>query len=276
MTTIHLNPTNFFFVWVFVVSISAVQAQTPFHWPKGKKAAIVLTYDDALTSQLTIAIPQLNKAKLKGTFFLMGNMTPSQFEQWRAASNKGHELGNHSLYHPCASTSFKMPPQYFAENYSLFTMLREIAAMNLVLYGIDNKQKRTYAYPCTQTLAGTRDYKDTLKLSGLISYARGGGDKHAIVTDFQHVDPYLVPSWGFSDSPSGEQLISFVKDVEASGGMGVVMFHGVGGDYLSVSAEAHQQLVTYLKQHRKELWVMPFKDVMDYMMATRDGGGKQK
>jgi peptidoglycan/xylan/chitin deacetylase (PgdA/CDA1 family) len=276
MTTFYLNPSKILFVWFFVVGISTALAQTQFHWPKGKKSAVVLTYDDALTSQLTIAIPQLNKAKLKGTFFLMGSMTLSQFKQWKVASKKGHELGNHSLYHPCASTSFKMPPQYYAENYSLHTMLREIAAMNLVLYGIDGKQSRTYAYPCTQTVAGTRDYKDTLKLSGLISYARGGGDKHAIVTDFQHVDPYLVPSWGFSDNPSGEQLISFVKEVEAVGGLGVMMFHGVGGDYLSVSAEAHQQLVTYLKDHHKEIWVMPFKDVMDYVVATHGDAGKQK
>ena len=35
-------------------------AQTP--WPAGKTAAIVLTYDDALDSQLDVAIPQLDAA----------------------------------------------------------------------------------------------------------------------------------------------------------------------------------------------------------------------
>ena len=34
------------------------------------KAIISLTYDDALESQLSVAIPQLNSMGLKGTFFL--------------------------------------------------------------------------------------------------------------------------------------------------------------------------------------------------------------
>jgi peptidoglycan/xylan/chitin deacetylase (PgdA/CDA1 family) len=263
-------------LFFLVLSMFSLQAQNQFHWPKGKKAAIVLTYDDALKSQLQVAVPQLNKAKLKGTFFLDGRMTESQFKLWRGVEKKGHELGNHSLYHPCLSSSFKMPPQYATENYSPYTMLREIAAMNLVLYGIDGKQKRTYAYPCTQTVAGTRDYVDTLKRSNLVAYGRVGGDSHSIIKDLQHLDPYLVPSWGFSDQPSGSQLINFVKEVEAAGGMGVFMFHGVGGDYLSVSAEAHQELLTYLKSHRKDIWVMPFKEVMDYVTTTRDGVKKSR
>jgi hypothetical protein len=53
-----------------VVALLAVPANAQFIWPaKGKKAAIVLTYDDALRSQLDIAIPQLNTAGFHGTFF---------------------------------------------------------------------------------------------------------------------------------------------------------------------------------------------------------------
>ena len=40
------------------------------HWPEQKKAAIVLTYDDALPSQLDLAVPELRRAGLKATFFL--------------------------------------------------------------------------------------------------------------------------------------------------------------------------------------------------------------
>jgi hypothetical protein len=40
-------------------------------------------------------------------------------------------------------------------------------------------------------------------------------------------------------------MIAWVKRVEETGALGVVVFHGVGGDYLSVSADAHQQLLDY-------------------------------
>ena len=44
--------------------VSTASAQIA--WPKGKTAALVFTYDDALRSQLDIAIPQLDAAKLQG------------------------------------------------------------------------------------------------------------------------------------------------------------------------------------------------------------------
>ena len=45
-------------------------ATPAFSWPNGAKAAVSLAYDDALPSQLDTAIPQLNAAGLKGSFYL--------------------------------------------------------------------------------------------------------------------------------------------------------------------------------------------------------------
>jgi hypothetical protein len=46
------------------------------------------------------------------------------------------------------------------------------------------------------------------------------------------------------------------------------MFHGVGGDYLSVSAEAHRGLLRYLEAHADEIWVAPFQQVMQRATAS--------
>jgi peptidoglycan/xylan/chitin deacetylase (PgdA/CDA1 family) len=57
-------------------------------WPGGKQLAVVLTYDDALTSHLDIAIPALDAAGLKGTFFLIGNaLSPEQRRRQKATSS---------------------------------------------------------------------------------------------------------------------------------------------------------------------------------------------
>ena len=37
--------------------VAAVPAAAQTHWPNGAKAAVVLTYDDALTSQLDHVVP---------------------------------------------------------------------------------------------------------------------------------------------------------------------------------------------------------------------------
>ena len=225
----------------------------------------MLTYDDAISSQLNVAIPQLDSAHLTGTFFLTGIINSQTIPKWRAVAAKGYELANHTLYHPCISTAFKANPANYSENYNLYTIIREIASMNNLLYAVDGKTTRTYAYPCTETTVGGVSYVDSLRQSGLIKYARIGGDESDIITDFKKLDPLLVPAWGLPGNNTGAQLIAFVKKVQESGGMGVFMFHGVGGDYITTPAAAHKELLDYLQKNKNDIWVATFQQAMDYI-----------
>jgi peptidoglycan/xylan/chitin deacetylase (PgdA/CDA1 family) len=249
----------------FLLFSFAAHAQQEINWPHHKKAVIVLTYDDAINSQLDVAIPQLDSAHLTATFFLTGIINNQTIPKWRAVSAKGYELANHTLYHPCLSTDYKMNAANASENYSVFAIIREIAMMNNFLFAIDNKTSRTYAYPCTETKVGGMSYVDSLRKSGLIKYARVGGDENAVITNFKNLDPLLVPAWGLPTNKTGAELIAFVKKVEHSGGMGIFMFHGIGGDYITTSAAAHKELLEYLQKNKNEIWVATFQQAMDYV-----------
>ena len=83
-----------------LISITA-HAQQRLVWPHHKKSVIILTYDDALPSQLKTAVPQLEKANLTATFFLTGASVDKSITQWREVAKAGFELGNHTIYHPC-------------------------------------------------------------------------------------------------------------------------------------------------------------------------------
>jgi peptidoglycan/xylan/chitin deacetylase (PgdA/CDA1 family) len=234
-----------------------------------KKAIIVLTYDDALMSQLNIAIPQLDSNHLNGTFFLTGNITDQTLPGWRNAFKHGNELANHTLYHPCLITDGKGNPANNSANYTVYTILREIGMMNNFLRAIDNEKTHTYAYPCTESKVGGINYIDSLRKSGIIKYARMGGDQNAIITDYSKLDPLWVPSWAVVGKITGDGLINFVTKVQKEGGMGVFMFHGVGGDYLTTSAQAHRELLNYLDKHRDVIWVATFKQAMDYVTGVK-------
>jgi sialate O-acetylesterase len=46
----------------------------------------------------------------------------------------------------------------------------------------------------------------------------------------------------------------------------VFLFHGVGGEHsLNVSLEAHRQLLHYLKQQEKQIWIAPFIDIAEHV-----------
>jgi len=249
-----------------LLSYFTARAQDKITWPDHKKAVIVLTYDDALHSQLNVAIPQLDSVKLKGTFFLTGELNSQTIPQWRKASKKGHELANHTVFHPCLSTDDN---PMASEHYTVYRILHEIGVMNNFLFAVDGKSGRTYAYPCTETHVGGKDYVDSLRTHGIIKYARIGGDANAVIIDFKHLDPLQVPSYGLEDHTTADKLIAYVKKVKESGGMGVIMFHGVGGDYITTSAQAHRELLTYLKQNQKDIWITTFQEAMDYVMANK-------
>jgi peptidoglycan/xylan/chitin deacetylase (PgdA/CDA1 family) len=259
-------PIRIAFLAILLVATCS-RAHAQYQWPEGRTAALALTYDDALHSQLDVAIPQLDAAGLKGTFFLDGDITSADMLRWRKIQRTGHELGNHSLFHPCPRAMLPDRKNYFAENYDVDRMLGEISVMNNVLFGIDGASNRTYSVPCSQTMVGGVDYTEGLRRSGLVKYVRTGGDQYkSVIADPRTLDLFRVPSWGPVDKPDGAALIAYAERVRDAKGLGVLQFHGTGGDYLEVSAKAHQQLLDWLRKH-PEVWVAPFQDVLDYVSA---------
>lgn len=58
---------RFYFSFGLLFWVFYLQAQIS--WPAGKKAAVILTYDDGLRSQRDIVMPQLEAKGFRGTFF---------------------------------------------------------------------------------------------------------------------------------------------------------------------------------------------------------------
>ncbi|MBN9465592.1 polysaccharide deacetylase family protein [Brevundimonas sp.] len=224
-------------------------------WPNGRKAAIVLTYDDALPSQIETALPALDARGLKGVFFL-SDIRAEDIPAWRAAAQAGHELGNHTPFHPCLSTTFKADPRYTLEAYSPASLLREIRLQNTLLTAIDGRTSHGFATPCGQTTAGGEDYIEPLRASGLVTYSRGvsasSADLSKAVAD---LDPMNVPARGFSSTDSDGDMIDFAEQAMAGGGLAVFLFHGVGGDHLAVSSKDHAAFLDWLNNHQREVWV---------------------
>jgi len=247
--------------------VCGVSAASATKWPEGAKAAVVLTYDDALVSQLDHAVPVLDAAGFKGTFFLTG-LKPADVPRWRAVAAEGHELGNHTVLHACPASGSSADLSQTSNAYTTERMLKEIEQQNVFLTSLDGKPSHGFASPCGQTLAGGHDYLEALRAAKLVTYARGVyTSPDDLRADVGRMDPMHMPSRGFPEGVTGAQLIDFAKEAEAGGGMAVYLFHGVAGDYLQVSDAAHRELIAWLAAHRSEIWVTTLQGALEWTKA---------
>jgi len=244
----------------FIVSSSA-QLNQP--W-KGKKCAVVLTYDDAINQHLDNAIPVLDSLGLKATFYLTA-FSPSmqtRLNEWKKLAVNGHELGNHTLYHPCIGGKGRewVNPDYDLSKYSVQRMIDETRMTNLFLRALDGKTKRTFAFTCGDMKIGDSSFISGMK-NDFVAARAVRNQMHKInEIDLYNVDCYMV------NGETGEQLIDWVKKATETQSLLVILFHGVGGgNGLDVSLPAHRQLLQYLKEKEKDIWIAPMVDVADFV-----------
>ena len=147
---------------LFLISFCAF-AQDKNPW-NGKKCAVVLTYDDALNVHLDNVIPALDSLNLKGTFYLSGYFPGcrNRLSDWSKAAKGGHELANHTLFHPCTG---KIPgrdwvkPDYDLGSYTMQRLLDEVRMTNV--FSNPWMERR---HELLHTLAGIQKLEMTLTL----------------------------------------------------------------------------------------------------------------
>lgn len=232
---------------------------------KGKKCAVILTYDDALNVHLDKVIPMLDSFKLKGTFYLIASspVVAKRMSEWRAAAKEGHELGNHSLNHPCDGTLAGrgfVTKETDLSRYSVARAVNEIRFSNTLLNAIDGKTERTYAYPCGDLTIGDTLYYNFLKNDFIA--ARGVIPEYPQIKD---IDLANVNAFGQNGSTAA-QMIFQVEEAEKAGSLVVFLFHGVGGEHsLNVSLDEHRKLLAYLKKREKDILIAPMVEVAKYI-----------
>lgn len=258
---------NLFGLLIGCMFVAIVTAQPGKPW-NGKKAAVVLTYDDAINEHLDNAIPLLDSLGLKATFYITGFSASmqSRLSDWKKIAVTGHELGNHTLYHPCTGGAGRewVKPDYDLSKYTIQRIVDETKATSVLLQAMDGKTRRTFAFTCADTKIGDSSFAGALK-NNFIAMRNVRAQMHTIdKIDLNDVDCYMV------GGQTGEQLIEWVKKAEETQSLLVILFHGVGGgNGLDVSLPAHRQLLQYLKQNEKNIWVAPMIEVADFVAGYK-------
>jgi peptidoglycan/xylan/chitin deacetylase (PgdA/CDA1 family) len=247
-------------IMVMCVLCSSVRAAENVTLPNGEKVAVSLSYDDALDSQLDNAIPSLNKHNFKASFYILptSGALRNRLSEWRDIAMQGHELGNHTIYHACSASLPDrewVKPYADLDNRSVEHMREEIIIMNTFLQALDEKTERTFTIPCGDMLASGENYLPAVYDLFVAIKGQGLGDGTAVL-------------WAPSDV-SGADLIDYIEHVGSGVRVINIIFHGIGGDYLTVSTEAHDELLQYLADHRDTYWVDTYLNIMKHINSQR-------
>jgi peptidoglycan/xylan/chitin deacetylase (PgdA/CDA1 family) len=244
-----------------------VYAQTPGSW-QVKKCAVVITYDDAINQHLDNAIPVLDSLGLKATFYLTAFSASMQtrLNDWKKLSAKGHELGNHTLFHPCIGGSERqwVPKEYDMNHYTVKRMVDETRMTNLFLQALDGKTKRTFAFTCGDMKIGDSSFINAMR-NDFVAARAVRNEMHKInEIDLYNVDCFMVNNHSF------EQMKEWVDKAIQTNSLLVILFHGVGGgNALDVSIPAHRDILKYIKQNEKDIWVAPLIDLAEYIKKSQ-------
>lgn len=241
---------------------------------------ISLTFDDALDVHLDNVVPVLDEAGLRGTFYahLTSESLCPRIEEWRGVAAVGHEIGNHTVFHPALLEKDWVTPGNAIDYYTLDRMQIELQVASHWLETIDGRTERTFAFPCSNPIIGrhgplvrwmqriglryTRwpgkveraglDFGSTRQsyaplLPDLFVAARGGGlTLEMTAPPMDRLDRFHLQS-AACDGHSPEQMKAFVTRSLDVGGWAILQFHGVGGGHeMDCSLADFQQLVGWI------------------------------
>jgi peptidoglycan/xylan/chitin deacetylase (PgdA/CDA1 family) len=240
-------------------------------WPENRTAAISLTFDDGLLSQLRNVGPILKRRHLHGTFFVItGSKTwLGHLDEWRRLAEEGNEIGSHSVHHPCMLPQIKP----HSEDYTPEMMKAEIQqSAHAIIAALETHRGLTFAYPCDNETFGPPwdDTRNQVRYLSFVAefYFAARMDNGGLPNNPPELNPLTVHGLNRTVGLDFPRLQTMMEPVLSSHQWGVYEFHGVGGDHLAISAEAFDGLASYLQQHG-EIWCATFGDVVRYIQERR-------
>jgi len=237
-------------------------------WPGGARAAISLSFDDARLTQPDVGLPILDVHGVRATFYVSPPNVPARLNVWRRAVAEGHEIGNHSLSHPCSGTH-PWSRGNALEDYTLARMEQELLAANAYIQQTFGLGPRTFAYPCGQTFVGRGE--------GLQSYVPliakhfwvGRGFRDEGSNDPMFSD--LAQAYGVdADNQSWDQLQAWMEDALNNRGWLIFCMHEIADEpRLATKPDILDKLCRHITDPQNGFWVDTVARVAEHIRTQR-------
>lgn len=256
------------FLLVIIVYVPFVMRAQDFVWPEGKKMAISLTFDDARTSAVDRGYDFFREHQVQATYYVMPSPVKSKLTGWKKLVADGHEIGNHSYYHPC-SINFGWTRDHALENYTLAEMKAELIRANDEIEALLGVRPTVFAYPCGQTYVkkGRETQSYVPIVAELFVSGRGWLDEAAV--DPVYCDMAQLTGIPMDDK-TFEELKKEVDRAMAAGQWLIFAGHELGesGQYTTRATEL-AKLIDYIKANHEDIWLGTVGEISTYVESKR-------
>ncbi len=243
---------------------TALGSASDFQWPDGKRAAVSLTFDDSRVSQIDAGLAVLRKEGVKATFYVQAPGVEKRLDGWKQAVAEGHEIGNHTVTHPCTG-NYPFSRSNALEDYDLKKMAGEMDENNRQIHKLLGVTPKDFAYPCGLKFVGRG--RDTNSYVPLVAerFLSGRGYVDEAANDPSFVD--LAQGMGTAfDDMEFDQMKKLVDDAAQNGRWIIFVGHEMGSRaYQTTDLGALERLCEYLKDPANGIWVGTVEQVGTYV-----------
>jgi hypothetical protein len=247
---------------------ATIAAMDPFHWPAGRRAAISLSFDDARPSQVDAGLPILDQYGVRTTFYLSPSDVLERLDAWRNAVRAGHEMGNHTMTHPC-SGNYPWSRSNALEDYTLERMEHELLDANAFIQQALGMMPSTFAYCCGQKFVGRgKSLHSTVPLVAR-HFVAGRGFRDESVNDPAFVD--LAQASGVdADAMPFETLRAWIDRSLEEGGWLIFASHDVG-DFprQAMRLDVLDAVCAYCRDPNKGIWIDTVSAIATFVRDAR-------
>jgi peptidoglycan/xylan/chitin deacetylase (PgdA/CDA1 family) len=216
----------------------------------------------------------LQQYGLRGTFYppTLSDLRHHP-DQWRQLAAAGHELGNHSIFHPCRRTPAEqfswLEDCYDLCSYSPARLRAELDVANFALSLIDGQTERTYGNTCCDITIGHGATEQSIEpiLADAFVAARGALTNR-VAQPGQSLNLLNVGCLQ-ADGRALSELRGIVDDARGQRGWAVFMIHGIGADThgLYLDRDVHQRFIEWLAEQHQTIWTAPFREIARYIAS---------
>jgi len=208
-----------------LIGLSALLCAAPADARGWQDGIVSLTFDDGLNSQLDIAVPELDKRRMHGTFYVTLENIEARAEDWARVGREGHEVADHSTHHPCDLARLTAA-QY---------QRRELAPIERWLDARFGTQRvRDFAYPCDVTDLGSGSanaqahrFARLLRRNAIASARTSEGPPNPIAWARRH--PYQLQALALGyDADTLDTVLAYLRRAQAGSRWAVLVFHEIG------------------------------------------------